>query len=58
MIDPKLCSFCGLCADVCPVEAVNSYGAFRIDPNLCNDCGECSESCPSGAIKRVASDRR
>lgn len=47
------CSSCGLCADVCPVEAISPVGVYRINPELCISCGSCSESCPSAAIACV-----
>jgi len=50
VIDRKICSSCGLCADVCPVEAISQIGVYRIDEALCVGCGLCSESCPTQAI--------
>jgi|GEM_PF-2213484 len=50
MIDKKVCSICGLCADVCPTDAISQFGVYRIEPNKCVDCGLCEESCPSNAI--------
>jgi formate hydrogenlyase subunit 6/NADH:ubiquinone oxidoreductase subunit I len=44
------CSNCGLCADVCPVEAISPIGIYRIKAELCIACGLCQESCPSEAI--------
>ena len=44
------CSSCGLCADVCPVEAISPIGVYRIKSDLCISCGLCQESCPSDAI--------
>jgi len=44
------CSSCGLCADVCPVEAISPIGVYRIKSELCISCGLCLESCPSDAI--------
>jgi formate hydrogenlyase subunit 6/NADH:ubiquinone oxidoreductase subunit I len=49
-INRELCSSCGLCADVCPVEAISQVGEYRIDPEKCVSCGLCQESCPSDAI--------
>ncbi len=44
------CSSCGLCADVCPNEAISPIGIYKIKTDLCISCGLCQESCPSGAI--------
>lgn len=49
-INAELCSACGLCADVCPVEAISQIGVYKIDPELCTSCGLCEEDCPSEAI--------
>ncbi|NLX01942.1 MAG: 4Fe-4S binding protein [Syntrophomonadaceae bacterium] len=50
-INPEKCSTCGLCIDVCPVEAINPYGVYQIDSSLCTGCGLCQESCPVDAIE-------
>lgn len=46
----ELCSVCGLCADVCPAEAISQIGVYKIQPDLCTSCGLCSQDCPSNAI--------
>jgi MinD superfamily P-loop ATPase len=51
IIDKSACVSCGLCADVCPVEAIAGIGGYKINPNLCTGCGECSRDCPVRAIK-------
>lgn len=48
-----LCSACGLCADLCPVEAISPIGIYIIDEKLCTLCGLCQESCPSDAIQFI-----
>jgi len=53
MIETDKCSSCGLCADVCPAEAINPIGIYKINPERCTDCGLCQESCPSLAISRI-----
>lgn len=50
IIDENKCSSCGLCADVCPCEAISPIGVYKIDLDKCIDCGECMDSCPSDAI--------
>ncbi|NMB40354.1 MAG: NADH-quinone oxidoreductase subunit NuoF [Firmicutes bacterium] len=53
-IDAKECRACGLCARICPVEAiyeVENERVYRIDPEKCVDCGQCQEECPFEAIE-------
>jgi heterodisulfide reductase subunit A len=51
-VNPRICSACGICVDVCP------YSARVIDPEkgyaqvlevLCQGCGACVAACPNGA---------
>jgi Fe-S-cluster-containing hydrogenase component 2 len=50
-IDEAICTGCGACMDVCPVEAIQLVdGRARIDDALCIDCGSCARACPQGAI--------
>lgn len=51
VIVEKDCAACGLCEDVCPVNAVSSAGIYKIDPAICTGCGECADSCPAEAIQ-------
>ncbi len=56
------CIACGICAKVCPAQAIGVTGAkrednsrypavFELDVGRCVFCGFCAESCPKGAIK-------
>jgi ferredoxin len=47
-----LCDQCGQCAEVCPVDAIQSdgTGVYRIDADLCTACLECVDACPYGVI--------
>ena len=49
-INRERCSACGLCADVCPAEAISQVGEYLIETEKCVSCGLCQESCPSDAI--------
>jgi len=58
-IDDEKCAGCGVCEDVCPVEAIRvSDGVARIDQDRCNECEPfgyaqdmaCVEACPNEAI--------
>lgn len=60
VIDPSLCSACGLCGEVCRFDAVwppqqaSGNGAatwsYRIDPIACDGCAACVYQCPEEAI--------
>jgi len=56
IIVKEKCSSCGLCADVCPVEAISQIGPYLIDRQLCIMCGECVNECPCMAIAPVQTD--
>ncbi|GAB4569783.1 MAG: hypothetical protein Kow0047_23150 [Anaerolineae bacterium] len=46
----------GLCADVCPEEAIvpgqpeDQWPTYYIDPDACLDCGVCESECPTNSI--------
>jgi heterodisulfide reductase subunit C len=61
-VNERTCVACGLCAEVCPYEAVSLVeksiaGHTRIlasvDPNRCMACGLCAASCRSASIELV-----
>lgn len=50
-VDSEKCAGCGICEEVCPVEAVRvSDGAAHINQERCNECEACVEACPNEAI--------
>ena len=50
-VDPEKCTGCGLCVEVCPVEAIRMEGDVAVvDPKACTGCGTCVDECPNGAI--------
>jgi 4Fe-4S ferredoxin len=62
-LNKKLCNGCGLCAEICPKEAIEKFPASIVngrlvkkpridfDINSCILCGECAVLCPLNAIK-------
>jgi heterodisulfide reductase subunit A len=54
LVDPNLCSRCGVCLAVCPYSAPQfneKSGKAEIRATLCKGCGLCTASCRSGAIR-------
>jgi len=60
IVDEEECVSCGICASVCPEEAITVNDIAVIDYLKCTGCGSCVDECPSTAIsltelKEVAS---
>ncbi|OGP49146.1 MAG: hypothetical protein A2Y79_11115 [Deltaproteobacteria bacterium RBG_13_43_22] len=55
MIDDDLCSLCGICTEMCPMEVIKSkeeagQTLMAIDLDYCIGCGVCAANCPLDAI--------
>ena len=49
--DESLCTFCGICASNCPVEAITvEPKSFKVDEKICVRCGRCVKVCPEKAL--------
>lgn len=51
-VDGENCTSCGMCVEVCPVEAVafNDDDVAEVNAGACIGCGLCAEACPVEAI--------
>jgi len=49
----ELCMGCGICAKVCPGEAITLRGHPEIDYDRCIQCFCCVELCPQGALRAI-----
>ncbi|MCF7855086.1 MAG: 4Fe-4S binding protein [Candidatus Pacebacteria bacterium] len=50
-VDEAKCTGCGLCVDICPVDAITlEDDKAVIDEEACTDCGQCVDECPNDAI--------
>jgi len=54
--DPDRCVACGVCAQVCPVGAIEVRDTPVFDYTRCIQCFCCAELCPQGALKPVRPD--
>ncbi len=49
-IDVRKCVGCGICAQVCPRNAIAVNEVAKIDHGKCDGCGRCVAKCPQNAL--------
>ena len=52
-VDPRLCSACGACEEVCQFQAIKvnaEKGEAQVEAAVCKGCGSCAATCRCGAI--------
>lgn len=54
-LDEEACTACGMCADICPVNALDpgDGSTMHLDLDACIGCGLCASVCPVGAVMLV-----
>lgn len=53
-VDMHQCILCGMCARVCPANAIEvdrGAGTWSIDPFRCVQCGACTRNCPKDCLE-------
>ncbi|HLB25078.1 MAG TPA: 4Fe-4S dicluster domain-containing protein [Nitrospirota bacterium] len=52
VIDPDLCTSCGLCVAACPYEVLEMINGLAVvtKPKACKDVEACVKVCPTGAV--------
>lgn len=53
VVDAGRCTGCGICVDVCALQAVTLDGHAVVALDRCAGCGACIAECPRGAISVV-----
>ena len=54
--DPEKCTSCGICAEICPGDAITVAGIPEFQDQRCIQCFCCIELCPNGALGVVRTE--
>jgi ferredoxin len=54
--DPSKCTSCGICSEVCPVDAITLSGIPEFKDEKCIQCFCCIELCPNGALSVIRTE--
>ena len=49
-IDNDKCTGCGICVDLCPVNAIKIENDKAVVSDECVECSACVDECPNEAI--------
>ena len=58
-VNADACTWCGICAEACPFDAISKTekdgkAIALINNSVCKGCGMCTPVCPSDAIDLIA----
>ncbi len=53
--EATVCNHCGLCMDMCPVQALKrlTSGTVTLNKNTCVGCQACVAFCPTGVMRKA-----
>ena len=58
-IDQESCTGCGVCVDMCPMEAITLVDdSAHIETEKCLGCGVCAHHCSSDAARLINTGQR
>jgi heterodisulfide reductase subunit A-like polyferredoxin len=52
-MDSETCTACQICAECCPVDAIEVDAFATVDREKCLGCGVCDPTCPSESVSLV-----
>lgn len=57
-VDLEKCTGCGICVEICPVNAVELKKGKAMISDECVVCGQCLAQCPDNAISLISAYSR